>query len=59
MTTPPPPNSAEIDMQLLRDFRALSPREKLRRLEELNRFLRRAMPPRSRRIAEQLKHAGF
>lgn len=52
----PAKNDSDIDVQLLKDFRALSPREKLRRLERLTRFLQRAMSPRNRRIAERLKH---
>lgn len=46
---------AEFDLDYLKRYCALSAKEKLEYLEELNRFLAAAMPEESKRIWAELK----
>lgn len=48
----------EFDIESLRAFMALSAKEKLEFLEELNRFLAAAMPEKSKKIWDELRANG-
>lgn len=43
----------------LKNFMRLSAKKKLRRMAELNGFLKKVTPEKSRRINERLKKEGF
>ena len=52
----PPASFLDPDLiQQIRDFRKLSPFEKLRMLEEMQRFLELATPAKTKRIREALR----
>ena len=53
MTTTP--DSTRDLLQQIRDFRRLSPLEKLQMLEEMQRFLDIATPPKAKRIRDILR----
>lgn len=54
MPTTSPDKNAEL-VEQIRDFRKLSPLDKLRLLEEMQRFLDIATPPGAKRVMEKLR----
>ncbi len=47
------------EVEKLKRFMILSPKEKLEYLEELNRFLSLAMPEKNKKIWKKLKELGW
>jgi len=52
-------NSDDLDVERIKYFMNLSTEEKLDCLEQLNEFLREAMPEESKKIWEELKRQGI
>ncbi len=52
-------SSEEFDLEEIRRYRALSPREKLEYLEKMLRFLHKITPAKSKELNERLKAKGF
>lgn len=50
---------SEFDRESMRNFMALSVRQKLAHLENLNQFFQKNMPSQSREIWRKLKAKGF
>lgn len=50
---------SEFDRESMRNFMALSVRQKLAHLENLNQFFQKHMPAQSREIWQKLKAKGF
>lgn len=53
------PKRPEFDMEDMRYFAALSPREKLNYLEKMLLFLQKITPQKSKDLAKKLKELGF
>ncbi len=49
----------EFDVDDLRVYSKMSPKEKLEYLERMNRFLQKITPPEAKEINEKLKEEGF
>lgn len=53
------PATSEFDMEDMRYFAALSPRQKLDYLEKMLLFFQKITPQKSKDLAEKLKAMGF
>jgi hypothetical protein len=49
----------EVDVDQLKKFMPLTPKEKLEYLEELNKFLNLATPEENKKVWEKLKELGW